>query len=144
MPYDKEKQKEYYQKNRERIKEYQSRPEVKARIKENESRPERIERTHEIRSDIKLQVFTEYSKRLSNSDIPCCACCGKNSHIVFLTIDHIVGKKYQNDNGLKGGDLYRWLKRHNFPEGYQVLCWNCNSAKGLSGKCPHQLDKMKN
>lgn len=31
-----------------------------------------------------------------------------------------------------------WLRRNNYPNGFQVLCHNCNMAKGFYGKCPHQ------
>jgi hypothetical protein len=53
-----------------------------------------------------------------------CNCCGE-SHLEFLTIDHIQ----HSNKGLYGERLYRYLIRNNFPNGYQVLCWNCNSLK---------------
>jgi hypothetical protein len=31
-----------------------------------------------------------------------------------------------------------WLVQHNFPTGFQILCMNCNFAKGKLGTCPHQ------
>jgi hypothetical protein len=34
--------------------------------------------------------------------------------------------------------MYRWLAKKNFPEGFQVLCANCNVAKSQNGVCPHQ------
>ena len=39
---------------------------------------------------------------------------------------------------LKGEKLNRWLKNNNYPKGFQILCWNCNFAKGVLGQCPHQ------
>jgi len=33
--------------------------------------------------------------------------------------------------------MYVWLKRNYFPTGFQLLCHNCNLAKGFYGKCPH-------
>lgn len=53
-----------------------------------------------------------------------CKCCGEN-HYEFLTMDHVK----TNNNGLYGERLYRYLIRNNFPEGYQVLCWDCNTLK---------------
>ena len=41
----------------------------------------------------KLKVFKYYSKKDSNSNIPCCACCGENLSHKFLTMDHINGRK---------------------------------------------------
>ena len=87
----------------------------------------------------KMTVLSYYSKDISNSDIPCCACCGENLSHKFLTLDHIEGRKAMNHKTGFGGDkLYRWCIKNKFPIGLQVLCWNCNSAKGLFGKCPHQ------
>ena len=38
-----------------------------------------------------------------------------------------------------GTKFYRWLKRNNFPEGFQVLCFNCNCGKEINkGVCPHK------
>lgn len=69
-----------------------------------------------------------------------CACCNENT-IEFLTIDHINnnGADDRRSNGNKtGGKLYRWLIKNNFPQGeYQILCFNCNCAKGFFGYCPH-------
>ena len=32
-----------------------------------------------------------------------------------------------------------WKKiKNNFPKGFQILCHNCNIAKGHYGKCPHE------
>ena len=34
--------------------------------------------------------------------------------------------------------IYIWLKNNNFPEGFQVLCFNCNCGKARNkGICPH-------
>ena len=91
------------------------------------------------RKKLKIEVFTTYSKRLSNSDVPCCACCGEKSYIEFLAIDHIHGRKSaKHRKGAGGNELYRWLKDNKFPKGFQVLCHNCNSAKKDTGFCPHQ------
>ena len=74
---------------------------------------------------------------------PFCKCCGEKI-IEFLSIDHIKGggNKHRREMGLKnghGGNIYSWLIRNNFPEGFQVLCHNCNMAKGFYGNCPHNM-----
>jgi predicted restriction endonuclease len=65
-----------------------------------------------------------------------CACCGENIP-QFLAIDHI-----NNDGAahrkMIHGRIYEWLVKHDFPEGFQLLCHNCNMAKGLYGECPHK------
>ena len=68
-----------------------------------------------------------------------CACCGE-SRTVFLCIDHINGggntHRRSLQNGRTGGSINHWLKRQGWPEGFQVLCRNCNWAKSHGG-CPH-------
>ena len=82
--------------------------------------------------------------------MPCCRCCGLNDHIEFLSLDHIAGRKemdseselvelgYSSELGTQ--PLQIWIKKNNFPKGFQVLCMNCNFAKGHSkdNKCPHE------
>lgn len=71
-----------------------------------------------------------------------CACCGLEDQ-PFLSIDHINndGARHRRQEKLKGSGyhLYAWLKKHNFPNGFQVLCYNCNLAKQHFGMCPHQM-----
>ena len=102
----------------------------------------------ERRDDRRLKILQYYSKQLSKSNIPCCRCCGENSHIEFLAIDHIAGKKEMDSeselvklgysSSLKLLLLQRWIIENNFPKGFQILCHNCNVAKGLYGECPHE------
>jgi len=96
------------------------------------------------REAIKMDVFSHYSKKISNSDIPICACCGYND-IRFLTLDHMHGRKYvsQKEKKLNGIQLWKYIKSQGYPDGYQVMCYNCNLAKGPRKYCPHQLDRMK-
>jgi hypothetical protein len=69
-----------------------------------------------------------------------CNCCGE-THIEFLTIDHINNDgSIDRKRGRSGATMYAWLKKNNYPEGYQVLCWNCNEAKSRYGICPHQKE----
>jgi hypothetical protein len=72
-----------------------------------------------------------------------CACCGE-TEIKFLSIDHIDGggNQHRNQIGRAPGALFWWLKKNNYPPGFQVLCHNCNLAKGFYGACPHQEKKQ--
>ena len=94
--------------------------------------------------DLKLEVYSHYSKVISNSDVPVCACigCGEK-HIEFLELDHINGRKSMNHGpSLKAEKLCRRLKRDGYPKGIQVLCSNCNHAKRDNEFCPvHQWFK---
>ena len=73
----------------------------------------------------------------SNSN-PKCSCCGE-SHIEFLTIDHMNGGGYEHRKKIKTS-IYQWLKKNNYPEGYRVLCMNCNFSIGMYGYCPHSTN----
>ncbi len=71
-----------------------------------------------------------------------CACCGE-SRYEFLAIDHMNndGNERRRTNSAEcGSSLIYWLKREGYPEGFQVLCHNCNQAKGWYGECPHTRD----
>lgn len=67
-----------------------------------------------------------------------CACCSE-SMFEFLSIDHVDGKGNEHRKSI-GGNVYLipWLIKNNFPKGFQVLCHNCNQAKGAYGVCPHE------
>ncbi|MDN5846516.1 MAG: hypothetical protein L0H53_09615 [Candidatus Nitrosocosmicus sp.] len=81
--------------------------------------------------ELRKEVISHYSYGKNE-----CACC-KESIFEFLTVDHINGGG-RTHRKTHGGHFYEWLKSHNFPKGYQILCWNCNSTKGLYGQCPHE------
>lgn len=99
------------------------------------------------RTSLKEQVFEAYGGMR-------CACKGcpenKNPHIEFLTINHMQGggtkhrarlggKRIAGGGVTHGGHLtYAWLRRNNFPPGYNVLCWNCQWGVHINkGNCPH-------
>jgi hypothetical protein len=69
-----------------------------------------------------------------------CECCGEN-YINFLTIDHVNGggRKHRKEINIQGGwKFYEWLKKNGYPEGFRVLCFNCNCHIGAFGYCIHQ------
>lgn len=89
------------------------------------------------RKQLKIEVFSKICQ--SN---PHCQCCGYDD-VDGLSVDHIYGrKKMGHDRSFRSGDLYSWLKRNDYPPGYQVLCLSCNAAKGQSGQCPHKKMEM--
>ena len=72
----------------------------------------------------------------------CCACCGESTP-EFLTVDHVNNDGAQHRKSVPGGTrFYHWLVKAGFPKGeFQLLCWNCNCAKGKYGECPHERDR---
>lgn len=83
---------------------------------------------------LKVSVFAAYGGSI-------CACCSE-THLEFLSIDHINGGGAAHRRELGGAhyvgtNIYKWLKDHHYPEGFRVLCMNCNFALGHFGYCPH-------
>lgn len=66
-----------------------------------------------------------------------CRCCGEDKY-EFLSVDHINGGGRAHRIAVKSSNIYPWLRRNNYPKGFQILCHNCNMAKGFYGKCPHK------
>jgi hypothetical protein len=92
--------------------------------------------TRRYQTKLKYEVLSAYGGK--------CACCGERD-ARFLTLDHINNdgaeeKRSLSPSGKRSFGIYNYLKRGGFPVGrYQVLCWNCNSAKRVDGVCPHTL-----
>lgn len=63
-----------------------------------------------------------------------CVKCGEDD-IACLSIDHIVAVgKYRKAN------TYSWLKKNNYPKGYQTLCMNCQwKKKAKEQEHPHNI-----
>jgi len=71
-----------------------------------------------------------------------CKCCGETRR-EYLTIDHVNGdgRKHNREMGFSSPNgLYRWLRQNNYPEGFQVLCFNCNCGKGNYTVCPRDKE----
>ena len=134
--------------NKEKQRKRDADPTRKAKQAIADASPERKTKTQIRRIEKREIVLKHYSKKHSNSDIPCCRCCGENEHIAFLDLDHVDGKKAMESNielvkkgyssKLRSQKLFHWIINNDFPDGFQVLCKNCNGAKSLLGKCPHQ------
>lgn len=154
----KEKHKE---KLKEKHKEYMQTPEAKQKAKDRlKKHIEKIgreawnERSRKWRKENPAKVKAQYAveaKRLQELKDETfktyggykCVCCGENNQ-KFLTIDHIDnnGGFHRKQMRLSGGvsHFYKWLKRNDYPNGYQVLCMNCNWGKGKNnGVCPHKF-----
>lgn len=97
--------------------------------------------------DKKLETARESAKRRARRDRQAaldaygreCQCCGESNE-VFLAVDHVDGggNEHRRSAGIGGSSaFYRWLRVNGYPDGFQVLCHNCNYAKHALGVCPH-------
>jgi len=130
-------QRAYYQNHRDELRAkhrdymktyYQAHPEWKVKMQEY-TKNHRVESRTAVRKysrQMKIQIFTHYCK-----GEPLCVACGITD-LDVLCIDHINGggnKQRRQLNIGSGKMFYSWLIRNNYPEGYQVLCANCNLKK---------------
>lgn len=94
-----------------------------------------IEKMRQYRALLRLEVFRAYGNK--------CVCCGETTTL-FLTIDHINGNgnaHRKSINRSSGAGFYSWLKQHNYPPEFQLMCYNCNMGRQRNGgTCPH-MDK---
>lgn len=118
-------------------------PERRRQISEKSwnKNPERLRR-------LRKYNFYMYRERLTNAAMehysgaqPRCACCGETERD-FLVMDHVEGHgnehRRKTFGRIQGGwQFYKWLVKEGFPQGFQVLCYNCNASKGKHGKCVH-------
>jgi hypothetical protein len=72
---------------------------------------------------IRLEVLKYYSPTLS------CAICGENQ-IKFLAIDHINGGG-EEDRRSVNGCFHLYLYKQGLPDGFRILCHNCNFKYGV-------------
>jgi len=76
------------------------------------------EYTKKWREKLRLQIIEHYSEGKNR-----CELCGETD-IDVLTIDHIGGGGHQHRKKV-GGHIDWILVSQNFPEGYRILCMNC-------------------
>lgn len=119
-PTYKERMRVYAKRRRARLKEH---PEVYSKIKERfRQRHPLISRVYRAR--LKRLVLSRYSPELK------CQTCG-HSDIRALSIDHINGGGTKHRASLGVRNIYGWLKKNSYPEGFQVLCMNCQFVKRM-------------
>jgi len=88
---------------------------------------------------LKTEVFAHYSGGVPHCNCPLCP--EKTNDVDMLSIEHIGGggNKHRNDIGMgkdrAGYRFYVWLKKNDFPAGYEILCHTCNNTRGIRGYC---------
>lgn len=101
--------------------------------KNREWQAENKEYALQKRTSIRREILAHYS----DGD-PRCECCGERT-VEFLALDHINGGGAKHRKSVK--NMTSWIIKNDFPPIFRVLCHNCNMAKGLYGRCPHQRNQ---
>jgi hypothetical protein len=132
-----ERTKEWRKNNPDKVKEIKKRNRNNNREKYNLYRNNYYKRHKEdfkkYNSNCKYKTKIEVYSHYCGNEIKCmninCLVPGGCKDIRALSIDHINGggTKHIKDNKIKS--LTNWLKQNNFPEGFQVLCMNCQFIK---------------
>jgi len=126
-------QRAWVAKNKEKVHSYQvayrERHRAETRIKHNIYYAAHKKEITQKYRELRREVLDYYGGK--------CTCCGETT-FEFLAIDHVNGNGAEHRRETKLREICRWLRDNNYPDGFQVLCHNCNLAKGFYGKCPHK------
>jgi hypothetical protein len=87
----------------------------------------------EYKRAARLDAIKHYSPSLT------CQRCGF-SDFRALSIDHIHGGGVKHINSINF-NLYFWLRKNNYPEGFQVLCMNCQFIKARDNNETTHINK---
>ena len=63
-------------------------------------------------------------------DPPKCALCGFDNPLA-LVIDHIDGGGLAHRRSMGVAHISLWLRAKGFPEGFRILCHNCNALEAF-------------
>jgi predicted restriction endonuclease len=127
----------YHKENKERLNAYSAEYHIKHReevalkkkIYEKEHRKEANANRRALTLKWRKEVLAHYGGK--------CVCCGETT-FEFLAMDHIHGGGNKHRKQLKHNDMCRWIMVNDYPDNFQILCHNCNLAKGYYGQCPHE------
>lgn len=71
---------------------------------------------------------------------PICVCCGETRYSM-LAVDHVDNSGGKHRKKIGQGNTCTWLVTNGFPEGFQILCCNCNWSKHINGgMCDHEIE----
>jgi glucan-binding YG repeat protein len=130
--------KTYARENATKIKEYNAK---RYAILDIEGREQLYNKTARIRNQHRIDALKHYSGGTMS-----CARCGFDD-IRAISLDHVNGDGAAHRRQFKDSwAVFRWIKKNGYPEGFQVLCMNCQFIKRhenneMPGKprAPHRL-----
>lgn len=99
-----------------------------SQINYRKNRESNIKKMRVYRESARIEAINHYGGK--------CVCCGETKP-EFLAIDHVNGDGNIHRKKINRMNLAVWLRINNYPDGFRVLCHNCNCAIGFYGYCPH-------
>lgn len=120
----------YYKNNREKI--------IEHNLKSLKIKKETIPGFREAHNQYVKSWNEKYRREFLDMYGNRCVCCGEDTY-EFLTLEHKLGQKGQKKE--KPSTAYRKATLEYRPDLYEILCMNCNHAKGMRGYCPHEKKK---
>ena len=113
---------DYYHKNKSKVRNTTEKWKKKNQIRVNIAHKKYVRK-------IRIEVINHYGGK--------CNCCGEKQ-FEFLCIDHIFGNGNQHRKLISSQALPHFIKKNNYPDEFQILCYNCNAARYIHKYCPHQ------
>lgn len=107
----------YYYRNRKKC--------LESNKRSRRNNPFYAEKQREAKQRLRTKALVLYGNK--------CVCCGETES-KFLCFDHINGRK-KGDTRTSSSQYSRLIREN--PLDIQILCHNCNMAKGFYGRCPH-------
>lgn len=89
-------------------------------------RPKKNIKSTDRRKEQKMITIPHYSKGTMKCELHKQFWGNEFTDFDLLTIDHVNGGGTKHRKEIKGGNIHHWLIKNGLPEGYRVLCWNCN------------------
>lgn len=120
-----EKTRAYYRLNQKRIRER-----AKVLHQRKKHNPDYIAQREQSRVKY-AAMLKEAAINIYSDGMASCKWC-KIADMDVLCLDHIDGNGNSHRKSMRTS-TYSWLKRHDYPPGFQVLCMNCNWKKRLKG-----------
>ena len=111
--------------------------EIKLKEQKNylDNKEERLKSSKLQYQKMKEKVTKEVIKYYSSGTMACANPFNEHkepyTNILALTLDHIEGGGHKHRNNIKrsGAHFYRYLQKQGYPDGYRVLCMNCQFMK---------------
>ena len=131
----------YYYKNKDKIKEYTKKwakehPDKRREYRRKEYLKAKMDKNLmkkriKIKKDWELRLKIEVLSHYSNNKIECQKCGTNDVRILVLNHERGGGSRDRKQLNKYGMAFYNYLKRQNYPSGFNVLCRNCDWIERL-------------